>query len=102
MTDPDQLWLTKIKETMAIDVQRFVDAGLPPKVIVARLFEIPEVEQAFRLRANRRQPLPLEPSTDAERMEVVEALERVAAWLNDDFHGELVEQLRAVAAELSE
>jgi hypothetical protein len=94
-------WLARIKGTMAVDVSRFQAAGLSPEAIVEQLFNIPEVEQAFHLRANRGRPLSLDPSTPAERQEIVDALERVAAWLDDGFHQKLVDELRGIAAELS-
>jgi hypothetical protein len=37
-----------------VDLSRFMSAGLPPKAIVEKLFEIPEFQQAFELRANAR------------------------------------------------
>jgi len=47
-------WLDRIQQTMAVDIGRFQSAGLPPKAIVTKLFEIPEVAEAFELRATRR------------------------------------------------
>jgi hypothetical protein len=44
-------WLTRIKQTMAIDLARGMAAGIPPTALVELLFQIPEVEQAFELRA---------------------------------------------------
>lgn len=97
----DDQWTAKIKETMAVDVQRFRDERLPSREIINRLFEIPEVAQAFALRANRRRPLPAEPSTDAERFEVIEALTHVADWLGSDFDEDIAERLREIAGELA-
>lgn len=97
---PDSLtaqWLDCIKQTMAVDLTRFQAAGIPPKAQVERLFGIPEVAQAFHLRANRKRPLAIDPGTDEERAEIVDALERVVAWLDDGFHERLVEQLREIA-----
>lgn len=54
MTDLEQQWLDRIKQTMALDISRSMVAGLPPKAIVERLLEIPEVEQALRMRAKGR------------------------------------------------
>lgn len=97
----DNDWLTRMKETMAVELSRGITAGIPPKALITLLFGIPEVEQAFRLRARRRQPLPVEPTTEADVQEIVEALNRVADWLSDDFHPELVDQLRGIAADLA-
>lgn len=93
-------WTAKIKATMAVDIQRFRDARMPSREIVDRLFEIPEVAQAFALRAHRRRSLPLDPSTDCERLEVREALNRVADWLGADFDQDLADRLREIAVEL--
>jgi hypothetical protein len=55
MPDPISAdWLAKMKHTLAVDLSRFMTAGLPPRAIVEKLFEIPEVEQAFELRAKAR------------------------------------------------
>jgi hypothetical protein len=54
MTPIEQLWLDRIKQTMAVDIGRLMAAGLPPKAIVEKLFEIPEVAQAFEMRAKGR------------------------------------------------
>ena len=43
-------WLGRMQQTIAVDIARFASAGLPPKAIVVKLFEIPEVAQAFHLR----------------------------------------------------
>jgi hypothetical protein len=51
MTDLSADYIAKIKRTLAIDIGRFMTAGLPPKAIVEKLWEIPEVEQAFYLRS---------------------------------------------------
>lgn len=93
-------WLTKMQTTMAVELSRGMTAGMPPKALIQLLFGIPEVSQAFALRANRRRPLALSPQTDAETQEVVEELNRIADWLSDDFHAELVDQLRGIAADL--
>jgi hypothetical protein len=86
---------------MAVDIDRGVAAGKRGRAIVAMLFDIPEVAQAFHLRANRRQALALDPETDEERKEIADALVRVADWLDDGFHEAIVAQLREIAAELS-
>lgn len=100
-TDLAADWLAKMKVTMAVDLSRFMSAGLPPRAIIERLFEIPEVSQAFHLRAHRGRPLALDPSSPEQKREIVEALERMAGWLDDGFHEALVEELRGIAAEVS-
>jgi hypothetical protein len=35
-----QDWLPRIKATMAVDLSRFMTAGLPPKAIIERLFDM--------------------------------------------------------------
>jgi hypothetical protein len=52
----DDAWLDRLKQTMSVDIARF--AGLPAEAIVEKLMEIPEVEQAFRMRADRRKVPP--------------------------------------------
>lgn len=47
MTDLKAIWLDRIKQAMAIDIARFQSAGLPPRAIVEKLFEIPELEKAM-------------------------------------------------------
>lgn len=93
-------WTAKIKRTMSVDVSRFTKAGMPAEQIVERLFDIPEVAQAFHLRANQRQPLSRNPSTPDETREIANALDRVAAWLDDGFHERTVEELRSIACDL--
>ena len=93
-------WLARIQRTMAVDISRFQSAQAPPAGIVKRLFDIPEVEEAFHLLRNRRSPLSLDPSSRAEKQEIVDAIERVVAWLDNGFHEKLVEELRAIAGEL--
>ena len=51
MTDLERDWLARIKQTMALDISRSISAGMPPKAIVERLLEIPEVRQALEMRA---------------------------------------------------
>jgi hypothetical protein len=51
LTQYEQQWLDRMKRTMAIDVSRYMQAGWRPQDIIDRLFEIPEVEEAFYLRA---------------------------------------------------
>ena len=93
-------WLGRLKQTMAIDLARGMSAGMPPRALIDLLFDIPEVSQAFHLRENRRRPLALDPSTDEERREIVDALDRVATWLDDGFHEVTVSELRSIAEEL--
>jgi hypothetical protein len=93
--------LTRIKHTMSLDISRSMSAGLPPKAIVEVLLNIPEVEQAFHLRENRNRPLAVDPETDAERKEIVEAIERVAVWLECS-DADLAEQLRMRVAMLTD
>lgn len=100
MSDPDRQWIDRIKETMAVDVSRFSKAGMTGREVVDRIFDIPEVSQAFNLRANRRRPLAMDPTTPEQKLEIAEALERIAAWLDDGFHTKLVEELREIAAEM--
>jgi hypothetical protein len=47
-------WLSKIKRTMAVDLARGMSAGMSPKGLVELLFQIPEVEQALRMRSKGR------------------------------------------------
>lgn len=51
LTQYEQQWLDRLKRTMAIDLARGMTAGIPPKALVEMLFQIPEVEEAFYLRA---------------------------------------------------
>jgi hypothetical protein len=94
-------WLTRVTSTMAVDVDRGISAGADGRRIVDMLLAIPEVSQALHLRANRRAPLALDPATDDDRREIVDALNRVADWLDDGFHEATVAQLRSIAAELA-
>lgn len=93
-------WLTRIKGTMAIDVDRGISAGADGQRIVEMLLAIPEVSQGLHLRANRTAPLALDPSTDDQKREIIDALNRVADWLDDGFHAAIVEELRGIAADL--
>lgn len=94
MTD----WLTNLKYTMSLDVGRFIAAQWPPRAIVEGLFEIPEVRQAFHLRENRLHPLAVDPGTDEQRQEIVDAHERVADWLDAGGSDERIAQkLREIA-----
>jgi hypothetical protein len=54
MTDLEEQWLERIKQTMALDLARGMTAGLPPKALIEMLLKIPEVEQALRMRAKGR------------------------------------------------
>jgi hypothetical protein len=77
-------WLDRIKETMAVDIARFQYAGLPPKAIVEKLLEIPEVYQALHMRADRRSVPPAVILSDA------------ADYLDDGYHEKLVADLREI------
>jgi hypothetical protein len=92
-------WLTRIKETMAIDLTRFMAAGLAPKALIEKLFDIPEVAQAFHLR--ERGKLGIDIDTPEGQAIAAERLAWVAKFLDDGFHGELVEQLRDIAGEVT-
>lgn len=93
--------VSRVKEAMAIDIGRFSEARLPPAEIVARLFTIPELADAFHLLEARRRPLSSDPGTREEKMEIVDAINRVADWLDDGgFHEDLVDNLRVIAAML--
>jgi hypothetical protein len=52
--DLERQWLERVKQAMALDLARGMTAGLPPKALVECLFKIPEVEQAFAMRAKGR------------------------------------------------
>jgi hypothetical protein len=93
-------WLNRIKGTMAIDVDRGISAGADGRRIVEMLLAIPEVSQALHLRANRGSPLALDPSAVDQKCEIVDALARVANWLDDGFHAEIVAELQSIAADL--
>lgn len=93
-------WLTRIKGTMAIDIDRGISAGADGNRIVEMLLAIPEISQALHLRANRGAPLTLDPSTVDQKREIVDAVERVAAWLDDGFHEATVAELQSIAGEL--
>jgi hypothetical protein len=85
MPDPISAdWLAKMKHTLAVDLSRFMTAGLPPRAIVEKLFEIPEVYQAFQMRADRRKVPPVVILSDA------------ADYLDDGFHDRLVADLREI------
>lgn len=85
---------------MSVELLRGLNADLDPRELIDLLFGVPEVSQAFQLRANRRRPLAMDPSTDEEKAEIVEAIERVAAWLDDGFHQKLVDHLRDIAGDV--
>lgn len=74
---------------------------MPPVALIEFLMRVPEFAQALHLYANRRRPLALDPSTDEEKREIVEALSRVADWLDDGMHERLVTALREIAGELT-
>jgi hypothetical protein len=50
----ERRWFDNLKQTMALDISRSMTQGLPPKAIVERLLEIPEVRQALEMRAKGR------------------------------------------------
>jgi hypothetical protein len=93
-------WLARIKGTMAVDVDRGISAGAGGPKIVEMLLAIPEVGQGLHLRANRGRPLAMDPATEEEKREIVDALNRVADWLSDGFHERTVDELRAIVTEL--
>jgi hypothetical protein len=92
--------LDRIKQAMALELARYQREGVPPKGQVEALFQIPEIEQAIHLLLNRRRPLPMEPETREERQEVVDAIQRVAAWLGSYFDQDVADRLREIAVEL--
>jgi hypothetical protein len=94
-------WLARIKGTMAADVDRGIAAGAGGPKIVDMLLAIPEVSQALHLRASRGRPLAMDPATDEEKQEIIDALNRVADWLSDGFHATTVDELRAIVTELA-
>jgi hypothetical protein len=96
---PDD-WLTRMKTTMAVDVARFMTAGLPPKAIIAKLFEIPEVSQAFHLR--ERGKLGIDIDTPEGQAIAAERIAWVADFLDDGFNEACVARLREVAGDLTE
>lgn len=77
-------WLTRIKATMAIDLARGMTAGIPPAALVELLFNIPEVDQAFAMRADRKTVPPAVTLSDA------------SDYLDDGFHEKLVADLREI------
>lgn len=80
---PDD-WLTRLKQTMAVDLGRFMSAGYPPKAIIENLCEIPEVGQALQMRADRRKVPP------------AVILSAAADYLDDGHHERLVADLREI------
>jgi hypothetical protein len=92
-------WLTRIKETMAIDLTRFMGAGLPPKALIEKLFDIPEVAQAFQLR--ERGKLGIDMDTPEGQAIAAERLAWVAEFLDDGFHERTVEEIKGIAADLT-
>lgn len=79
-------WLDRIKATMAVDLARGMTAGIPPAALVELLFQIPEVSQAFAMRADRKTVPPAVILSDA------------ADYLDDGFpeHMKLVADLREI------
>lgn len=51
MTPHELEWLSRMKKLMALDISRCMSADMPPKAIVEVLFNIPEVAEAFEMRA---------------------------------------------------
>jgi hypothetical protein len=43
----------------------------------------------------------MDPATDEEKQEIIDALNRVADWLSDGFHATTVDELRAIVTELA-
>jgi hypothetical protein len=93
-------WLERMQQTIAVDIGRFASAGLPPSAIVVKLFEIPEVAQAFHLRA--RGKLDIDIDTPEGQALAAERIEWVADFLDDGFHERTVEDLRKVIGDLTE
>jgi HEPN domain-containing protein len=90
--------MDRLKQTLIIDIERY--KTLPSREIVDRLYEIPEVLLAFSMYERRNQKLPFEPQTKEECAEIVQAIERVADWLSDGFHDQLVADLREIAGDI--
>jgi hypothetical protein len=93
-------WLTRIKATMAIDLARFMTVGLPPKALIEKLFEIPEVAQAFHLR--ERGKLDIDIDTAEGQAIAAERIAWVADFLDDGFAEECVAKLREAVGDLTE
>lgn len=93
----EAMWLARLKRSMAMDLEQLMTARMPPQAIIERLFDIPEVAQAFHLAANRGCPLSPYPSSDEEKREIVDALNRAADWFDDGSHQDLVDELRVHA-----
>jgi hypothetical protein len=89
--------LTRIQRAIAVDLARYLGMGLPPSAVTLKLWEIPEVELAFSMYERRNLPLPIDPETDAQRQEIVDAIERVVKFLDDGFHDKLVAELTEIA-----
>lgn len=88
MNDANGDWLDRIRGTMAVDIGRGISAGLEPEAIVAMLLEIPEVDQALRMRADRRFVPADVLLTDA------------ADFLDNGSHKSTADRLRTIAAGL--
>lgn len=97
---PDDNWTARIQETMSVDIARFAEAGLSGREIVRRLFGIPEVAQAFHLRA--RGKLGIDVDTPEGQALMAERIAEVADFLDDGFHDDCVTKLREVWADLTE
>lgn len=54
LSDAEQAWLDRMKQTMALELARCMRAGLPPKALIERLLQIPEVGEALEMRAKGR------------------------------------------------
>jgi hypothetical protein len=96
----DDNWTARIQETMSVDIARYAEAGLSGREIVSRLFDIPEVAQAFHLRA--RGKLGIDIDTSEGQAIAAERIEWVADFLDDGFHEQCVGKLREVWGDLSE
>ena len=51
MTDLEQRWIANMKQTIAAELARGMQQGIPPKGLVELLWGIPEVEEAMLYRA---------------------------------------------------
>lgn len=100
VTSLEAMWLAKLKRVMVMHLERSMADQMSADAIIESLFDIPEVAQAFHLAANRDGRLSPYPSSDEEKLEIVDALNRVADWFDDGSHQDLVDELRVNAAML--
>jgi hypothetical protein len=96
-SSPDD-WLSRLKQTMALDLSIAMQSQMPPKACIEFLFRIPEVREAFHLR--ERSNLDIDIDTPEGQAIAAERIEWVAAFLDDGFHESTVEELRTIAADL--